>query len=201
MLLVSLSCWIIFTLPLGFIQPPPTSCMVTKINESYLDASNREQRIVKRSTDLEELYYPENKEEYLEVASNVVFERLRRNTEDNEIFDYVKKPNPKEFSAFGLSYDIERNGVRDFDNGNSIAYDLRNNRVKRQTSATDKGDIEDLKHKLLSESNDGDANAGRIDLETLQKKNRPADVLEYKRFMKVQSLVLLYMIIKFTHIE
>lgn len=161
--------------------------MVTKINESYLEASNREQRIVKRSTDLDELYYPENKEEYLEVASNVVFERLRRDTDDNEIFDYVKKPKPKEFSAFGLSYDIEKNGVKDLDSGGSIAYDLRNNRVRRQTSATDKGDIEDLKYKLLSEGNVGDADAGGIDLETLQKKNRPADVLEYKRFMKVQS--------------
>lgn len=181
-LLASLSCWIIFTLPLGFIQPPPTSCMGK--NESndristYLVASNRELRIVKRSTKLEELYYPENKEEYLEVASNVVFERLRRSTDDNEIFDYMKKPKPKEFSTFG-SYDIERNDVTDFDN---IAYDLRNNRVRRQTSVTDKGDVGELKYKLLSESDDADARG--IDLEALQEKNRPADVLEYKRFMK-----------------
>lgn len=157
---------------------------------TYLVASNRELRIVKRSTKLEELYYPENKEEYLEVASNVVFERLRRSTDDNEIFDYMKKPKPKEFSTFG-SYDIERNDVTDFDN---IAYDLRNNRVRRQTSVTDKGDVGELKYKLLSESDDADARG--IDLEALQEKNRPADVLEYKRFMKVQTLVFFYLYIQ-----
>lgn len=184
LLLASLSCWIIFTLPLGFVQPPPTSCMVRANETPYLEASNREQRIVKRSTDLDELYYPENKEEYLEVASNVVFERLRRSTDDNEIFDYMQKP--KDFSVFG-SYDIERNSVRDFDNGGSTMYDLRNNRVRRQTSVTDKDDLEDLD----SESNVNDENRG-IDLETLQKQNRPADILEYKRFMKVQTLVFFY---------
>ncbi|XP_018313683.1 major facilitator superfamily domain-containing protein 6 isoform X1 [Mycetomoellerius zeteki] len=183
LLLASLSCWIIFTLPLGFIQPPPTSCMVSTNDTPYLEASNREQRIVKRSTDLNELYYPENKEEYLEVASNVVFERLRRSTDDNEVLDYKKKPNSKEFSVIG-SYDIEKNGVRKFDKGDYIIYDLRNNRVRRQTSLTDKDDAGNLRYKLLSESNVDNADAMGIDLETLQKKNRPADVLEYKRFMK-----------------
>lgn len=186
LLLASLSCWIIFTLPLGFVQPPPTSCMIRKNDTPYLAASNREQRIVKRSID-DELYYPEHKEEFLEVASNVVFERLRRNTDDNEIFDYVKKP--KKFSASGSYDDIKRNGDKDFDNGGSTMYDLRNNRVRRQTS-TDKDDVGDLGS--LSESSD--VNARGIDLEMLQKKNRPADVLEYKRFMKVQTFMsFLYM--------
>ncbi|XP_012532666.1 major facilitator superfamily domain-containing protein 6 isoform X2 [Monomorium pharaonis] len=153
MLMASLSCWIIFTLPLGFIQPPPTSCMAGNETSYYLEASNKEQRIVKRSTDLDELYYPENKEEYLEIASNVVFERLRRN----------------------------------FDNGGSVAYDLKNNRVRRQTSVTDKSDVGELKYKSLSESDD-DADTRGIDLETLQKKNRPADVLEYKRFMNNEQV-------------
>ncbi|XP_024886144.1 major facilitator superfamily domain-containing protein 6 isoform X1 [Temnothorax curvispinosus] len=175
LLLASLSCWIIFTLPLGFIQPPPTSCVVSNDSSYYLEASNKEQRIVKRSTNLDELYYPKNKEEYLEVASNVVFERLRRSTDDNEILDYMKKP--KEFGF----YDIERNDVIDFDNDGSTMYDLRNNRVRRQTSVTDKGDVENLGYKSLSESNVDDA--GGIDFETLQRKNRPADVSEYKRFM------------------
>lgn len=35
LLLASLSCWILFTLPLGFIQPPATSCLVVK-NDSYV---------------------------------------------------------------------------------------------------------------------------------------------------------------------
>ncbi|KAL0126821.1 hypothetical protein PUN28_005292 [Cardiocondyla obscurior] len=175
MLLASLSCWIIFTLPLGFIQPPPTSCMVITSNDTYLlEASSREQRIVKRSTDQDVLYFPEDKEKYLEVASNVVFERLRRNTDDNEVLDYVKKP--QEFSE---PYDTERNDVIDFNDG-SIMYDLKYNRVRRQTSVTEKPDAGG--RGLLSESN-VDANAGGIDFEMLQKKNRPADVLEYKRFM------------------
>ncbi|KAL6257414.1 hypothetical protein P5V15_010986 [Pogonomyrmex californicus] len=181
LLLASLSCWIIFTLPLGFIQPPPTSCMIRINDTPYLEASNREQRI-KRSTDLHELYYPENREEYLEVASNVVFERLRRNTDDNEIlFDYTKKP--RKFDAFEIPYDIERNGVGDFDNDGSAIYDLKNNRVRRQTSDMDRSDDEDP-DKMRTGGNADDANARSIDFEALQKKNRPADVDEYKRFMK-----------------
>ncbi|KAI5747651.1 hypothetical protein M8J77_017023 [Diaphorina citri] len=35
-LLVSLSCWIIFTLPLGFIQPPATSCIIKKNHTEYV---------------------------------------------------------------------------------------------------------------------------------------------------------------------
>lgn len=156
--------------------------MVRANDTPYLEASNREQRIVKRSTDLDELYYPENKEEYLEIASNVVFERLRRSTDDNEILDYMQKPR-----GFSVTYDIERNSVRDFDNGGSTMYDLRNNRVRRETSVTDKDDLEDLE----SESNADAENAGGIDLEMLQKKNRPADVLEYKRFMMVTPIYVL----------
>lgn len=36
MLLASLSCWIIFTLPLGFIQPPATRCIVKKNETTYM---------------------------------------------------------------------------------------------------------------------------------------------------------------------
>lgn len=158
--------------------------MIRKNDTPYLDASNKEHGIVKRSTDLDELYHPENKEEYLEVASNVVFERLRRSTDDNEIFDYMK--NTKEFGSVFGSYDIERNNVRDFDDSGSTMYDLKNNRVRRQTSVTDKGDMGDLGS--LSESNVDDVNARGIDLEMFLKKNRPADVQEYKLFLKVQTL-------------
>ncbi|XP_014478454.1 PREDICTED: major facilitator superfamily domain-containing protein 6 isoform X2 [Dinoponera quadriceps] len=190
-LLASLSCWIIFTLPLGFIQPPPTSCIVPGVNNTfYLEASNsREQRIVKRSTDLDELYYPVNEDEYLEVASNVVFERLRRNTDDNEIYDHAKRPDLlREVSRLGTSYDIEGNGVRAFDNDASLAYDLKSNRVRRQAATTDESDVEDLRYKQLVFENNGDPDAKTIDLEALQEKNRPADVLEYKRFMKNEPI-------------
>lgn len=182
-LLASLSCWIIFTLPLGFVQPPPTSCMVRSNDTYYLEASSREQRIVKRSTDLDELYYPE-KEEYLEVASNVVFERLRRSTDDNEILDYTKKPNSlKETNMFETSFDIVKNDITSFDNDGSIAYDLETNRVKRQLSRTYKNNIGNLRYLIHEDNVDSDSKT--IDLETLQKNNRPADILEYKHFMKV----------------
>lgn len=182
-LLASLSCWIIFTLPLGFIQPPPTSCLVYDSNNSaWLKASIKEQRM-KRSTNLDEMYYPANEDEYLEVASNVVFERLRRSTDDNEIYDHAKRLDPlREVSMLGTSYDIEGNGVRAFDND---PYDLKNNRVRRQAATTDESNVEDLRYKQLVFENNGDSDAKTIDLEALQEKNRPADVLEYKRFMKV----------------
>ncbi|XP_050421146.1 major facilitator superfamily domain-containing protein 6 isoform X2 [Adelges cooleyi] len=49
LLLASLSCWIIFTLPLNFTDPPPTKCLV-KINQTtyMLETPNREQRLYKR---------------------------------------------------------------------------------------------------------------------------------------------------------
>lgn len=51
MLLASLSAWIVFTLPLGFIQPPATSC-ITRFNDSYYELSTPEvPRILKRSVD------------------------------------------------------------------------------------------------------------------------------------------------------
>lgn len=151
----------------------------------YLEASNREQRM-KRSTNLDELYYPENKE-YLEVASNVVFERLRRSTDDNEVLDHTKKPNSlKKVSLFKTSRNIGKNGVKYFDG--SIMHDLKNSRVRRQAPVTDKANIEDPTHKLENDDN-VDEYAKTIDMEALQKQNRPADVLEYKRFMKVRILV------------
>lgn len=48
LLLVSLSCWIIFTLPLGFIQPPPTSCLVKKNHTEYILETPKVPRIIKR---------------------------------------------------------------------------------------------------------------------------------------------------------
>lgn len=56
MLLASLSAWIIFTLPLGFIQPPATSC-IQRYNDSYYELRTPEvPRILKRSVDnLQEL--------------------------------------------------------------------------------------------------------------------------------------------------
>jgi MFS family permease len=51
MLLASLAAWIIFTLPLGFIQPPATSC-IRRVNETFYELKTPEvQRILKRSVD------------------------------------------------------------------------------------------------------------------------------------------------------
>lgn len=48
LLLASLSCWIIFTLPLGFIQPPATSCLVKKNHTEYVLETPKVPRILKR---------------------------------------------------------------------------------------------------------------------------------------------------------
>lgn len=54
LLLASLSAWIIFTVPLGFIQPPPTSCIEIKNDSVYIKTFERP-NIQKRSAD----YVPE----------------------------------------------------------------------------------------------------------------------------------------------
>ncbi|XP_011496163.1 PREDICTED: major facilitator superfamily domain-containing protein 6 [Ceratosolen solmsi marchali] len=54
-LLASLSSWIIFTLPLGFIQPPATSCMIYKNHTNYLYIPDSDQRIQKRSVTFDNL--------------------------------------------------------------------------------------------------------------------------------------------------
>lgn len=48
LLLASLSCWIIFTLPLGFIQPPATSCLVKKNHTEYILETPKVPQILKR---------------------------------------------------------------------------------------------------------------------------------------------------------
>ncbi|XP_076242019.1 major facilitator superfamily domain-containing protein 6 jef isoform X2 [Calliopsis andreniformis] len=164
-LLASLSCWIIFTLPLGFIQPPATSCMVLRNNTVYLEASGPEQRIVKRSVDLED-YYHQHDDSCLEVAANVVFERLRKGDQSTLIIRTQK--------------DRSHEGEN---------YDLNNNRVRREVSTTEENPVEDLKYKqLVFEDTSSDPEAKTIDFETLQRKNRPADILEYKRFLNNQPL-------------
>lgn len=185
-LLASLSCWIIFTLPLGFIQPPATSCMVKENSTSFLKASSPGQKIVKRSIDLDECYHAPTEDEYLEVAANVVFERLRRSTDDNEIDG---QPN---------SDVIEQNEVKKYnnfdDNNNGEArkvYDLENNRVRKRRAASNEENTSsgDLRYEqLVFEDDTSDPNAKIIDFEALQRKNRPADVLEYKRFLKVSNV-------------
>jgi MFS family permease len=48
LLLASLAAWIIFTVPLGSIQPPPTSCMEIKNNSPILIAPNVNARLINK---------------------------------------------------------------------------------------------------------------------------------------------------------
>lgn len=168
--LASLSCWIIFTLPLAFMQPPATSCMVVKNNTVYLEAPIPKTRILKRSVSLEDFYH-QNDNECLEIAENVVFERLRKDDTLNPL-----RTQNMHRSRGTLANTVQQN------------YDLNNNRIRREikeeTTSTEDSPVEDLKYKqLVFEENDPEAKT--IDFETLQRKNRPADVLEYKRFLTV----------------
>ncbi|KOC63661.1 Major facilitator superfamily domain-containing protein 6 [Habropoda laboriosa] len=192
--LASLSCWILFTLPLAFMQPPATSCLVARNQSVYLEYPNPQMRIIKRSTSLEDFYH-RNDDECLEVAENVVFKRIRKDDDslnpDTNI-NFLRNKGT-------LTSNIQRD------------YDLNNNRIRREiqdesttttastttttttttsvtaTTTTEESPVEDLKYKqLVFEENNPEAKT--IDFETLQRKNRPADVLEYKRFLNNQPL-------------
>ncbi|XP_076651289.1 major facilitator superfamily domain-containing protein 6 jef isoform X2 [Halictus rubicundus] len=175
-LLASLSCWIIFTLPLGFIQPPATSCMVMRNNTVYLEASNPERRIVKRSLNHEELYHTD--EDCLEVAENVVFERLRKEDDTPALLIRQRsRLRSKQAPPVGQTVPDHNNNQHD------------NNRVRREVLTTEESPVEDLKYKqLVFEDSETHPEAKTIDFETLQRRNRPADVLEYKRFLNNQPL-------------
>ena len=129
----------------------------------YLEASSPQQRIVKRSASMDDFYH-RNDDDCLEVAANVVFERLRKDedTSANNVQQNARDSSEKE------------------------NYDHNNNRVRREVSTTEENPVEDLKYKqLVFEDDANDPEAKTIDFETLQRKNRPADVLEYKRFLNV----------------
>lgn len=55
LLLASLSCWIIFTLPLGFIQPPATRCIVRKNATTYMLETPMAPRVYKRDVSAADL--------------------------------------------------------------------------------------------------------------------------------------------------
>ncbi|KAG8040362.1 hypothetical protein G9C98_000933 [Cotesia typhae] len=163
-LLVSLACWIIFTLPLGFAQPPATSCIVEKNGTWRLEVPEVPGRS-KRSVDNKDYHQEnnhENEEENLEVAANVVFERLRRSADDDKV---IKKLH------------------------------TRSNRMRRDSNAASSttsgsGDNTDLKYKQFvpQDAPENDPMAKEIDFRVIAKQNRPADVLEYKRFLKNEPL-------------
>ncbi|CAG9824009.1 unnamed protein product, partial [Phaedon cochleariae] len=51
LLLASIACWIVFTVPLGSIQPPPSACMVMRNNSAVLTTPKLGVRPVRRAID------------------------------------------------------------------------------------------------------------------------------------------------------
>ncbi|XP_044738447.1 major facilitator superfamily domain-containing protein 6 isoform X2 [Chrysoperla carnea] len=84
LLLLSLSAWIIFTLPLGFIQPPPTGCLEKQNNTMVIRTPNSKE-MYKRSIDAVERFdknsSPNNKNPELFLISDADFNKaLAQNT-------------------------------------------------------------------------------------------------------------------------
>ena len=186
MLLASLSCWIIFTLPLGFIQPPVTTCMIQKNSSCYLAApvNSKGPRIVKRSINNDEFSAATEDTDYLEVAANVVFERLRRSADDHLLvyqhslplggtsYNLNKLPPLSELVAEASNY---KQGLQD--------------KIKRQApSQSPDNDSTNLRYEQFIVDDATDDTAHGIDIDSIAQKNRPADVLEYKRFLKVSTV-------------
>ncbi|XP_034936682.1 major facilitator superfamily domain-containing protein 6 isoform X2 [Chelonus insularis] len=169
-LLASLSCWIVFTLPLGFVQPPATSCIFKKNGTWRLEIADENMRS-RRSIPITNYYLPDQGSEDLESAANVVFEQYVRSEND-----VIHK---------GYSYGLINNNV----DNDSMKQRLQSNRVRRQAD-TNSGEAVDLKYKqyVLTDSTEDSSNTQDIDFRTIAKQNRPADVLEYKRFLKNEPL-------------
>ncbi|XP_012143977.1 major facilitator superfamily domain-containing protein 6 jef [Megachile rotundata] len=183
-LLASISCWIIFTLPLAFMQPPATSCVVVRNRTAYLVSPNPKTRIVKRSTNLDEFYHRDDSQ-CLEVAENVVFERLRKDDGATDSLNKLLLQRNKTSSTDN----VEKNDRTSIHKENEDAVNRVRREVSVDTTTTEESPIEDLKYKqLVFEEDADDPEAKTIDFETLQRRNRPADVLEYKRFLNNQPL-------------
>lgn len=156
-LLASLSCWIIFTLPLGFIQPPATSCMIYKNHSRYLYIPDSDQKIVKRSANLEKEKIALTNIADLKDSSHPM---SSKHPDSSQTFD-VQIPQEYRYIDRELGYNIRR---------------------KRREI----GDV--LKTYNRTENVDN----GRMNLEEFSKHNRPADMLQYKKFLKVRRYNSLY---------
>lgn len=111
----------------------------------------------------------------MEVAENVVFERLRKDA-DLDPLTALRSQTRKEHES---------------SKGNYESKDRFRRETRQGSITTEDSPVEDLKYKqLVFEENDPEAKT--IDFETLQRKNRPADVLEYKRFLNVSFLLFLF---------
>lgn len=132
-LMGSLSCWIIFTLPLGFIQPPATSCMLYKNHTYLLNIPASDQTRTKRSA--------------------LLGERLLPGAPG------VDRP--------GDALKILHDGIRE--------------NIQKRTPHLSKRQAPNREAGTAQHASDA------LDLDELSKMNRPADILEYKKFLKVRT--------------
>ncbi|XP_033218871.1 major facilitator superfamily domain-containing protein 6-A isoform X3 [Belonocnema kinseyi] len=185
MLLASLSCWIIFTLPLGFIQPPVTTCMIEKNYSYYLSAPEnlKGPRIVKRSINNDELSSATEDTDYLEVAANVVFERVRRNVDDHLLVHHS-------LPLGGTSYHLSKLPTLSelVAEASNYKQGLQDRRTRQVRSPIPDNDSTNLRYEHFIVDDAADNTDHGIDIDTIVRKNRPADVLEYKHFLKNEPL-------------
>lgn len=81
MLLSSLGAWIIFTLPLGFIQPPATSCIERFNNTAYELKTPEVPRILKRSVSIEQYNEADSLEEIARTVKRSIDEEEQYSAE------------------------------------------------------------------------------------------------------------------------
>ena len=81
LLLASLSAWIIFTLPLGFIQPPPTSCILKENHTYVIKSPEPAERMYKREVHNSALFLLTNNE----VQKQEVLSRQTRSYHPNSM--------------------------------------------------------------------------------------------------------------------
>lgn len=152
-------------------------------NTKWLTAIERGPRLRKRSVDIQNYYLSDDDLTDLETADNVVFERLRRDVENADDDGGKLSEEIRSDVKYGLGYNLENNEI----NEARSPYDIETNRVKRETPLDpEDGIIEDLEYKqFIEETEARNPSAQVVDLKSLERRNRPADVLEYKRFLKV----------------
>lgn len=126
-------------------------------------------------------------DEYLEVADNVVFERLRQSTtEDNN----ERESGKAEKKTTVGKHQVVRTNRHDtrFETKR-----VRRQSPNEQTDSSSAAESKDLKYKqyIIDDGLD-DSTARTIDFSSIAKQNRPADVLEYKRFLKVSNFSFYY---------
>ena len=160
--------------------------MVLRNDSYYLEPPKNAKgpRIVKRSINNDEFRPATEDTDYLEVAANVVFERLRRNVDDHLLIHHS-------LPLGGTSYNLNKlpplsELVAEASNYKEGLHD----KFKRQTpSQSSDNESTNLRYEQFIVDDATDDTASGIDMDALVQKNRPADVLEYKRFLKASDLI------------